>query len=165
MKIHAKQVPPEYQESPAFLSCWSDMWPGVIIHGNRDFNSYTTPEFDAIINRFDGEKRILRALHLVTGKRYERRTIRGYCQGDWQTIYYPISDYSRDALDALEIEYFNLGTEWTISDGDDEYNAYCYKSGTEEIRKEIADIAEVNPADVILHQFAGWIRTANYEEV
>ena len=38
MKIYAKQVPPEYQESPLYL--WEE-WPeNVFVFGNRDFNSH-----------------------------------------------------------------------------------------------------------------------------
>ena len=38
MKIYAKQVPPEYQESPLFLT---DFWPeNVFVFGNRDFNQH-----------------------------------------------------------------------------------------------------------------------------
>lgn len=39
MKIYAKQVPPEYQESPLFLG--DDFWPeNVHVYGNRDFNEH-----------------------------------------------------------------------------------------------------------------------------
>ena len=38
MKIYAKQVPPEYQESPLFID---DFWPeNVFVFGNRDFNDH-----------------------------------------------------------------------------------------------------------------------------
>jgi hypothetical protein len=158
MKIYAKQVPPEYQDS--FFN--SENWPGIIFHGNRWFNSHTTPEFDAIYNRFDGEKRILRALHLVTGKRYEKRTIRGCCQGDWQEIYYPVNDYTRDMLYNLETEYFNTGTEWIMND---DSSIYCYSWNNDGIRKEIADAAGTTPENVILQAFTGWKRTPEYAEV
>ena len=39
MKIYAKQVPPEYQESPLFMG---ECWPGnVFVFGNRDFNDHS----------------------------------------------------------------------------------------------------------------------------
>jgi hypothetical protein len=39
MKIYAKQVPPEYQESPLFLG--DEFWPeNVFVFGNRDFNQH-----------------------------------------------------------------------------------------------------------------------------
>ncbi len=38
MKIYAKQVPPEYQESPLFMDeCWPD---NVFVFGNRYFNDH-----------------------------------------------------------------------------------------------------------------------------
>jgi hypothetical protein len=161
MSIHAKQVPPEYQDSRFN----SEEWPDIIFHGNRHYHSHTTPEFDAIYNRFDGEKRILRALHLLTGKRYDVRTIRGYCQGDWQTVFYPVEDYSREALDILEIEYFNLGTEWAVNvDGCDVY-VYAYSDTPEKIRAEIAAAVGAQVEDIQLHVFAGWERTPEYKEV
>lgn len=167
MKIYAKQVPPEYQGWPFDHITIEEMYPGVILHGNRDYNSHTTPEFDAIIERFDGEKRILRALHLVTGKRYEKRTIRGYCQGDWQEVYFPIDDYSPEAIRELEIEYFNLGTEWVITSADDPdgFSVYCYGTSHDEIKKEIADAAGVNPENITMYEFTGWSRSAEYMEV
>lgn len=42
MKIIAKQIPPEYQESPLFLD--SESWPeNVFVFGNRDFNQHAEP--------------------------------------------------------------------------------------------------------------------------
>lgn len=49
--LYARQVSPEYQESPLFFF---DEWPeGIILDGNRDYDSHTTPEYDCIINHFD----------------------------------------------------------------------------------------------------------------
>ena len=158
MKIYAKQIPPEHQESYFDI----ESWPGVIIHGNRHFNDYTTPEFDAIYNRFDGEKRILRALHIITGKRYDVQTIRGSCQGDWQNVYFPVDDYAPTALDILEADYFNTGSEWIVND---DFSIYVYSRHNDGIRTEIADAAGVDPADVVLLEFTGWSKTAVYAEV
>lgn len=158
MKIYAKQVPPEYQES--FFEI--ENWPGVIIHGNRHFINYTTPEFNAIYDRFDGEKRILRALHIVTGKRHDVRTIRGCCQGDWQNVYFPIDDYTRDALDILEADYFNTGSEWIVNE---DFSVYVYSWNDDGIRDEIASAAGCNRDNVILQVFSGWRRTPEYMEV
>lgn len=161
MKIIAKQVPPEYQDSYFEPECWPD----IIFHGSRWFNSHTTPEFDAIYDRFDGEKRILRALHLVTGKRYEKRTIRGSCQSDWQDIYYPVDDYTRDMLDILETEYFNTGSEWIIDPDGDNFSVYAHGWNNELIRAELANAAGVTPEEITLLAFSGWKKTAVYEEV
>ena len=53
MTIYAKQVSPEYQESPFFMWGAADAYPGVIFKGNRNFNSHTTPEYDAIRDGLD----------------------------------------------------------------------------------------------------------------
>lgn len=51
MKIYARQIPPEYQESPLMLD---DIWPeNLIITGNRDFQDHTTPEYDQLIDYLD----------------------------------------------------------------------------------------------------------------
>lgn len=50
--LYAKQVAPEYQESPLFLC--DDCFPeNIILTGNRDYKSHTTPEFDQIAACFD----------------------------------------------------------------------------------------------------------------
>ena len=174
MKIYAKQVPPEFQSWPFDFIDIQEAFPGIILHGNRHYNSHTTPEFDAIWDRFDGEKRILRALHLVTGERYERRTIRGSCQGDWQNVYYPVSRYTDADLDILETEYFNTGTEWIIHDGDgapenpdeiDGFSCYCHGWSDEQIKTEISEIYGQPGAEVVLYEFTGWSRSAQYTEV
>lgn len=46
MKIYAKQVPPEYQESYIF----NEDLEGLEIYGNRDFRGYTSELFDSLPN-------------------------------------------------------------------------------------------------------------------
>ena len=53
MKIYAKQVNPEYQESPFFMFGPEEIYTDVIFTGNRHYNSHTTPEYDAIRNGLD----------------------------------------------------------------------------------------------------------------
>lgn len=232
MKIYAKQISPEYQESPFFNWDPADLYPGVIFKGNRYFNSHTTPEFDAIRSGLDDltslidtdgkfipggwydtiteaindllpvplhkvrystreikawrgiasdwyritdeTQAICRALQLVTGKEHESATIRGCSQGDWQEIIFPAAEYDRAALDILEADYFNTGTEWIIHDesstpdGPEDisgYSMYCYGWNTDQIRAEIADAAGVNPDAVILYEYAGSYSMPKYNKV
>lgn len=52
MKLYARQIAPEYQESPLFYD--EELFPeNIIVTGNRDYNSHTTPEYDQIIQYFD----------------------------------------------------------------------------------------------------------------
>lgn len=229
MKIYAKQVPPEYQESPFTWIDPADEWPGIIFDGNRHYNSHTTPEYDKIIqylgnmsldwdyrngdgkrnaptikellrdygihrndgkpwstkerhiwrlifegNTYTDEGAILKALELVTGKEHDCTTIRGCCQGDWQEIIYPADDYSLDAIEILETDYFNTGTEWIIHDENtapetpDEisgYSVYCYGWSADQIRAELADAAGADPGDVIMYEYAGSYTIPKYELV
>lgn len=51
MKIYARQIAPEYQESPLF---YEDMFPdNMIVSGNRHYKEHTTPTFDQINRYFD----------------------------------------------------------------------------------------------------------------
>lgn len=46
-KIYARQVPPEYQESPLFSFSWDDVsMPGLVVTGNRQYHSHTVPAWD-----------------------------------------------------------------------------------------------------------------------
>lgn len=167
-KVYAKQVPPEWQESPLFnMGYFEEMWPGIYLTGNRNFRGYTTDEFDAIYDRFD-EKHILRALHLIFGKKYAMCVLRGDSQSDWIECYYPAEEYTLKELHMLESEYFNLGTEWIIHDSDtapespdqiEGYSLYCY----EDSRREIALATGVTPENVVLWEFDGWTQTPRYK--
>lgn len=45
MKIYARQIPPEYQESPLFLG--DEFFPdNIAVYGNRDYNSHCPDAFD-----------------------------------------------------------------------------------------------------------------------
>ena len=109
---------------------------------------------------------LCRVLELITGQEWTAGTIRGCCQGDWQEIIYP-AEYGREWLAAFEAEYFNTGTEWHIKEGDDDtgYYQYCTGWNNDMIRAEIAEVTGCKADDVILLKFAGWTRTASYEEV
>ena len=113
---------------------------------------------------------ILRVLEIVRGEEYTAATLRGCCQGDWQNIIYPAS-YGDAFRDAFETEYFNTGTEWIIHDGDDApedpeeidgYAMYCYSYDP---RAEIAAETGTDPADVILYEFDGYTRRAEWKVV
>lgn len=165
MEITAKQIPPEWQS--CIFEYAGTYWENLAIVGNRHYNAHMPDDFRRVWERFD-ENRVLRALKLYTGKTWDCLTIRGTCQGDWQNVYFPADEYSREALQALEIEYFNLGTEWEISRADapeDSYCMYCYEDSPEQIRAEIASAEGVTPDEIEMHAFTGWSRTPVYSEV
>lgn len=233
MKIYAKQVSPEYQESPLFLG--DEFFPdNIILDGNRDYQSHTMPVYDRIIEAYDEAAReienldlrngyaaynnateaindyfpaqeyrekpyntrdihrirealrlygtrkyydgdyILDMLEAITGEAWAETTIRGCCQGEWQTVIYPVKSWSRESLEIFETEYFNTGAEWIIDDTGDTmtdpgdivgWSLYTHSWNTDGIRAEIAAAVGANTEDVILYKFNGWTKTANYTEV
>lgn len=171
MKVYAKQVPPEYQESPLFL--FND-WPeDLAICGNRDFDSHCPEVFTRVYKALqDGE--LCEALSVVTGKKWEYSTIRGCCQSDWQEVFYIADNWGREALSTFETEYFNTGTEWIVHDGDslpespediNGYFVYCTSRNEDGIANEIADSAGGRPEDVKLWAFDGYTQSPKYMEV
>lgn len=127
--------------------------------------SYTTRqvhEWKKLLNDWVNaeEREYATALSLMTGLSYDWRSIRGYCQGEWNIVYYPEKNWTKEALDAFEIEYFNLGTEWMVHDSEkvpetsDEIDGFCiyaYSWNDDGIRKEIADCVGGNASDVVLY--------------
>ena len=53
MKTYAKQIPPEYQESPLDWFGIDTENEGIILDGNRDYKSHTTAVYDDIMQYFD----------------------------------------------------------------------------------------------------------------
>ena len=230
MKIYARQIPPEYQESP--LTLGSDFWPeDIAIYGNRhlcghgfdlfdrlpgildelcdaweDITSgaaayykswidaladiarpdgrpeYTREErknawpelLDRYCNTYDDPAVYAAALALITGRAWDSCTLRGCCQGDWQHCIYPVENWDGDALERLEAEYFNTGTEWIVHDEEtpparpediNGFSVYCPAWNEDGIRQEIADAAGGASKDVILYKFDRYIQVTEYVEV
>lgn len=121
---------------------------------------------------YDGDY-ICDMLSAITGETWKAGTIRGCCQSDWQNVLFPANAWSPDALEVFETEYFNTGTEWIIHDGNtdpdgpediDGFSCYCHGWKLEDIKREIADAAGDPGAEVVLYEFTGWSRSANYKE-
>lgn len=115
-----------------------------------------------------------RVLSIVDGKKWDWQIIRGCCQSDRNEIFYPVDDWSREALAAFETMYFNTGSEWIIHDeentpeGPEEVNGYsCYiVADTEEgIKKELAAVAGCAPSDIVMWAFDEFIRVPQYKAV
>lgn len=230
MKIYAKQVPPECQESPIFYAeCFPD---NIAVCGNRDFNRHTPEIFDKVLNVLEAgevadilenfkdwgqwyknateaiteylppakgkystnaihalkslicdysscsssaeDEILLKALSIVTSKKWNCRTIRGCSQSEWQEIFYPVDDWSKEALTTFGAEYFNTGTEWIVHDEEADpespedvsgYSIYCTSWNDEGIKQEIAEASGGSPEDVLLYTFDGYRQTALYKEV
>lgn len=220
MRVYAKQVPPEHQDSNFDIANYEN----IILKGNRHYTEYwrewaeNLPErmtealnalyyiqngrgyYDTweevlndllppqdrgeytreerkkwaeILERYDERgsaeenASLCYALSLITGKEWEWCDLTGTCQGDWIECFYMVDMWGREALEVLEAEYFNTGTEWHITEDENDLGYYQYCTGWNDtmIRNEIAETTGANPSDIVLLKFAGWTRTASYEEV
>ncbi|MCB5926039.1 hypothetical protein NE584_08625 [Clostridium sp. DFI.5.61] len=215
MKIYAKQINPEFQESLLFED---GLFPeNMVVCGNRDFKERKTAVFTLVENALDngdlqeaieeflppseGEYSqdditalqglvkaytqcsraetnniFCRVLSIVDGKKWGWKIIRGCCQSDWNEIFYPVDDWNREALAAFEIEYFNMGSEWIIDDGEfnpdtdsplniNGYSVYITAQDEEGIRKELAAVEGCSPSDLVLYVFEGYTRIPQYKAV
>lgn len=228
--VYAKQVPPQYQESPLFMD--EEFFPdNIAVFGNNYFQKHIPKIVENVLNILEnGElcdilnnikqwgdwyknvteaiteylppengKRystntihILRnlisdyslcdssqesdilcqVLSIVTGKIWDCKTIRGYCQSDWNMIYFPVDEWNDKDLNHFETAYFNAGTEWIVYDGEEELNnpdsidgfcMYCIGKDNDEIKAEIK--SETGADDVVLFAFTGFSEIAQYEKI
>lgn len=129
-KIFARQVPPEYQESPLYY--WTGKngeidleasWPGVTLTGNRDYRGHKTEAFqaaerlesaaDEYINgqEWTGEKVTIR--DALRGQEIEKHNGKGWSPrelGQWKRLFedwdrnpYDKRNADRRTLEALEL--------------------------------------------------------------
>lgn len=119
---------------------------------------------------------ICKVISIVSGKKWDYRTIRGSCQGEWQEIFYPVDDWEEEDLKRFETEYFNEGSEWIVCESEFDpktdsaidicgYSIYCTSWSNDGIKREIASAEGVMLQDVILYTFGGYTKTPKYKEV
>lgn len=103
---------------------------------------------------------ICKALSLVLGEEFDWKEIHGCCQGEYNRVIYPESRFSEQDIRNFECEFFNLGTEWCVTDEKpDSPNEifggciYCHDTDMDSIRREIAECFECEPGDVHLYSY------------
>lgn len=103
MKIYAKQVPPEYQESPLF---YGDFPENIIVTGNRNFNSHTTPLYDRIIQCYEDAAEYLEEL-----QRYKKdATYRNVTE--IINDFFPALEYRTKPYNTRDIHRIRIILEW-----------------------------------------------------
>ena len=104
---------------------------------------------------------------IITGRRYEYRCIRGFCQSDWNYIFFPEDTWSDEDIDHFEMEYFNLGDEWLVTDEDDPdcpVSYYTHEWTDKDKKAELAEMIGCRPQDLSMFEFIGYTRTPEYRE-
>jgi len=111
------------------------------------------------------------ALSLIMDEVYTTSVISGFCQGEWQRVFHPIS-VTKEEIEDLGSRYFNTGTEWIISEsydgdpakieGEDIYVPERFWN-PDKIRAYIAESYGVKEEEVNMFQFTGYIRIPKYK--
>lgn len=105
---------------------------------------------------------ILKSLDLLTGGHWESKTIRGFCQSDWQRIYFNRNQYTDEQIERFEMDFFNMGEEWIVypeTDENDQTEIYTYDNP----RAEIASAFGINENDITLCIFDGYEKIVKYK--
>ena len=103
-------------------------------------------------------------LSIIDDEIWESMYIHGSTQGDWQEVFYNTKTYTVDMIKDMEIDYFNLGTEWKIDEGDGcPWYIYCHKDSMSDIKKEILEELGEDENDVEFKRFVQYIETPEYE--
>lgn len=123
----------------------------------------------------DKENIICLCLKVVTGKQYTCSKLRGCCQGDIVTAYYPVT-YKQSYIDWVEAWYFGTGIEIEIDDTGREniespediegFTFYTSSWRKEDLIKEIKDefgAKEDDDIEVVLWEFTGY-RTVHIDQ-
>ena len=169
MTIYARQFSPEAQQSPLMLDGYDLI--DCIIYGNPDYHTHGLDLLDELPDDVRDElgcrpdpDALAAALTEHTGHTWDSGAITGCCQREWQYLVYRVDFWPYDARKALEMEYFNTGTEWLVyTDITDEVSVYCYGYTSEQIAEEIKNAFGGSPADTVqLDWFDGYNRTPKY---
>lgn len=65
-------------------------------------------------NKLSYEDVVCDILNVITGQLWRHKDLRGCCQGDYVTAYYPVREKIKECLDWIEAWYFGTGTEVEI---------------------------------------------------
>lgn len=124
------------------------------------------PESHSCFDYYSDDERIADLLTICEKREWTTGTIRGCCQGDWQTVFYPVDRYDDDFINWIESVYFGTGEEYAIccyEDGeefdapyecDDAYYDYFQSNVTwneDLLKKAISKETGVDPGDITLY--------------
>lgn len=121
----------------------------IVITDNDRLSSFGKKELLDIVNDSETEAEAIERLEEKTGKKYDVREMRGYTQGEWNNIYYPIEDES--AIDYIEAIYTgkydifaNADNEWYVVPHDIAWD------GSEKIKEYLSEKSGVEKDKIVL---------------
>lgn len=129
-----------------------------IICGNSHFRNIGDEKLISIVDGtyYDDEVGYdydtLEMLKKVTGKDWTETTLRGYSQGDWQTLYYVVDDSTIEELEMIETFYMGKVTEFKVDEGDGyEYREFVPDDIVWKGKKSICEYLGLKEGDTIIY--------------
>lgn len=143
-----------------------------IICGNDHFRSIGDEKLISIVEGtyYDDEVgydyETLEMLKKVTGKDWTETTLRGYSQGDWQTLYYVVDDSTIEELETIEDFYMNKITEFRVDEGDGyEYRTFVPDDIVWKGKKSICEYLGLKEEETSIYEDDGYEKVYKYKEI
>lgn len=141
----------------------------IIIGGNRHFREIGDEKLLSIVEGkyYDEETEYdyetLNELKKVTGKVWDEHTMRGYCQGDWQTLYYVVGEVDEDEIELIENFYMGKVTEFEVDE--EGYHEYVPDDIVWEGKKAICDYLGIKEEETTIYEDDGYEKVYKYKEI
>ena len=145
-----------------------------IIYGNDHFRSIGNDKLLSIVNGtyYDDEVgydyETLEELKKVTGKNWEETTMRGYSQGDWQTLYYIPTEVTPEEIKTIEDFYMGKVSEFAVTEDEDEDFIYRVFVPDEIVwggKQSICEYVGLDAVDVTVYEDDGYEKVYKYKEI
>ena len=143
-----------------------------IICGNDHFRTTGDEKLISIVENtyYDDEVgydyETLEMLKKVTGKDWTETTLRGYSQGDWQTLYYIVDDSTIEELETIENFYMGKVTEFEVDEGDDcVYHDFVPDDIVWKGKKSICEYLGLKEEETIIYEDDGYEKVYKYKEI
>lgn len=142
-----------------------------IICGNDDFRSIGDKKLISIVEGtyYDDEVgydyETLEELKKVTSKVWEETTIRGYSQGDYQTLYYVDEEVDKEEIEMIENFYMGKVSEFEVEEDGDTYHEFVPDDVVWKGKKSICDYLGLNVDSTTIYKDDGYKKVYKYKEI
>ena len=107
-------------------------------------------------------------LEKVTRKKWNKTTIKGYSQGDWQDVYYVDGEVSEAYVEEIENFYMGKVTEFSATEDDDPdscYTAYVPDDVVWAGKDAICRYLDLQPETTTILKDDGYEKVYKYVEI
>lgn len=154
----------------------------AIITGNRDYGTMNyidnngaegLQELDEIIKDFNYYhiSDFIEALEKATNKKYKMYKLTGYCQSDWNYLFYEEGKLTQEQLNYINDIYFSCCSEYIEQSEDEDNNGCRYLvtdsecNSIEELKKILASQSGCKAEEIQIGRVTGYKQIPIYEYI